>query len=99
MEGRGNYRFRKVDCDPGHANKRAVEVLDGPCSILMRLVTNKTDAAVGDQLDIGDFAPLSRKVFAKIGFGDVGREVVDENSRRLHGGSDLRLACSHCWER
>lgn len=36
----------------------------------MRLVTNKPDAAVGDELDIGDLSSLKREVFAKVSLGD-----------------------------
>ena len=74
------YRFGQVDADPGHANKGPVEVLDGRCCILMRLVTNKADAAVGNELDISDLATLGREVFAELSLGNRGRQVLDEHS-------------------
>lgn len=64
------YRFGQIDADPGHANKGLVEVLYGFDCIFMRLVTNKPDAAVGDELDIGDLSSLKREVFAKVSLGD-----------------------------
>lgn len=78
-KGRGPYRLSEVDGNPGHADKGLVQVLDSPRGIIMRLVTNKADAAVGDELDIGDLTALGRKVFAKLSLRDGWGKVLDED--------------------
>ena len=45
----------------------------------MRLVADKTNAALRDELDIGDFAALGREVSAELGLIDGRRQVLDEN--------------------
>jgi len=64
------YRCGKVDRNPRHADEGPVEILDGPCGIFMRLVTNKADATMGDELDISDISSLGGKVLAKLGLGN-----------------------------
>ena len=74
-----SYRLGQVDSDPGHSDKGFVEVLDSFGSIIRRLITNKTNTSVGDEFDVGDFATLSREMFAELGLRDGRRQVLNEH--------------------
>jgi hypothetical protein len=66
---------------PRHADVGAVEVLDGLRRIFWSLVADIAYAALGDEFDVGDFSAFAREVLAKVGFGDVGRQVSHKESR------------------
>ena len=77
------YRFCGLDGDLGHADKGAVEALDGLGGLLRTPVADIANSPVGDELDIGDMAgeiemlPERRLVYGW-------RETLDENPRRVH---------------
>lgn len=61
-----------------HAHVRPVEVLDGARGVLRRLVADIADAALGDELDVGDFAVAGREVLSRLCLSDGGGQPLDE---------------------
>jgi hypothetical protein len=78
------YRTRDLNEDLGHLNKGLVEVLDGLCGILRRLVANISNAAVRKELDVCD-GKLG-EMLAHIVFSELGWQSAHKDARRLHDG-------------
>ena len=75
---RRTHGFRWLNRDLRHADVRLVEVLDGPGGILGRLVANIANAALGDDLDVGDLAVAGREVLPGLCLSDGGGQPLDE---------------------
>jgi hypothetical protein len=77
----GAYWSSNLSIDFGEVNEGLVEVFDGFGSIFSRFVADIAYAAMGKELDVGDWE--SGKVFAHIGFGEPGWQSAHEYPRRL----------------
>jgi hypothetical protein len=77
------YWFRNLYRDPGHADKGAMEVLDGLLGLLRGLEADIADSSLRKHLDIRDLA--AGEVLAEVDFGYGRREVPHKDTRRLLG--------------
>lgn len=74
------HGLRCLDSNLGHPNVRLVKVLYCLGGIIGRLVAHIANAALGDQLDIGNLATLGGEVFPKVSLGNVGWQALDKDS-------------------